>query len=145
LWGYHRRGSPKPGRWRCCVLLRPGREIKQLAPRRRPYVGTAKPGRQSCAEKPHPAADWQKLRLAVINLYDPDGWTCADFPPAQGETPVGGGVFIKQHCEKHTPGCDLMVEAHFLRKPGQSETNPATGECESWTRFELTDSRYKKP
>jgi hypothetical protein len=38
-----------------------------------------------------------------------------------------------------------MVEAHFLRKPGQSETNPATGECESWTRFELTDSRYKKP
>jgi hypothetical protein len=90
------------------------------------------------------------LRLAVINRYDPEGWTCTDFPPAQGETPVGGGVFIKQRCEKHTPGRDLMVEAHFLRKPGQSETNPATGESttgeyESWTRFELMDPQYKKP
>ena len=90
------------------------------------------------------------LRLAVINRYDPEGWTCTDLPPAQGETPVGGGVFIKQRCEKHTPGRDLMVEAHFLRKPGQSETNPATGESttgeyESWTRFELIDPQYKKP
>jgi hypothetical protein len=90
------------------------------------------------------------LRLAVINRYDPEGWTCTDFPPAPGETPVGGGVFIKQRCEKHSPQRDLMVEAHFLRKPGQSETNPATGESttgeyESWTRFELMDPQYKKP
>ena len=27
------------------------------------------------------------LRLAVINRYEPDGWTCTDFPPAEGETP----------------------------------------------------------
>jgi hypothetical protein len=90
------------------------------------------------------------LRLAVINRYDPEGWTCTDFPPAPGETPVGGGVFIKQRCEKHSPERDLMVEAHFLRKPGQSEVNPATGEStsgqfESWTRFEITDPSYKKP
>ncbi len=88
------------------------------------------------------------LRLAVINRYDPDGWTCTDFPPAPGETPVGGGVFIKQRCEKHTAERDLMVEAHFLRKPGQSDTNAATGEStvgqfESWTRFELMDPNYK--
>jgi len=35
-----------------------------------------------------------------------------------------------------------MVEAHFLRKPGQNEVDPATGEAtsgqfESWTRFEI--------
>ena len=41
-----------------------------------------------------------------------------------------------------------MVEAHFLRKPGQSDINPATGEdtvgqFESWTRFELMDPNYK--
>src|SRR5580704_2052367 len=90
------------------------------------------------------------LRLAIINRYEPDGWNCTDLPPAQGETPVGGGVFIKQRCEKHTPGRDLMVEAHFLRKPGQSEIDPATGEptsgqFESWTRFEIIDPNYKKP
>jgi hypothetical protein len=82
----------------------------------RPHVGTARPDRQCCAEKPHPA---------------------------------GGGVFIKQRCEKHTPERDLMVEAHFLRKPGQSDIDPATGDYtsgqfESWTRFELLDPNYKK-
>jgi hypothetical protein len=90
------------------------------------------------------------LRLAIINRYEPDGWNCTDFPPAAGETPVGGGVFIKQRCEKRTAERDLYVEAHFLRKPGQSDVNPTTGETttgqfESWTRFELTDPNYKKP
>jgi hypothetical protein len=90
------------------------------------------------------------LRLAIINRYDPEGWTCIDLPPAAGETPVGGGVFIKQRCEKHTAERDFFVEAHFLRKPGQSDINPTTGESttgqfESWTRFELMDPNYKKP
>jgi len=63
---------------------------------------------------------------------------------------VGGGVFIKQRCEKRTAERDLFVEAHFLRKPGQSNTDPTTGEAttgqfESWTRFELMDPQYKKP
>jgi hypothetical protein len=90
------------------------------------------------------------LRLAVINRYDPDGWTCTDLPPAPGETPVGGGVFIKQRCEKRTAERNLFLETHFLRKPGQSEVDPATGEptsgqFESWTRFELMDPNYNKP
>ena len=62
----------------------------------------------------------------------------------------GGGVFIKQRCEKRSAERDLMVEAHFLRKPGQSEIDPATGEptfgqFESWTRFEIMDPSYKRP
>lgn len=90
------------------------------------------------------------LRLAIINRYDSDGWNCSDLPPVVGETPVGGGVFIKQRCEKRTAERDLFVEAHFLRKPGQSDVNPTTGEAttgqfESWTRFELMDPNYKKP
>jgi hypothetical protein len=90
------------------------------------------------------------LRLAIINRYDPDGWNCTDLPPAAGETAVGGGVFIKQRCEKRTAERDLFVEARFLRKPGQSDINPTTGETttgqfESWTRFELMDPNYKKP
>ncbi len=38
----------------------------------------------------------------------------------------------------------------MLRKPGQGDLDPATGEYragqfESWTRFEVTDPSYKKP
>ena len=89
------------------------------------------------------------LRLAAINHYGPEGWTCVDAAAAPGETPVGG-VFIKQRCRKTTPERDITVEAHFLRKPGQSETDPATGEYragqyESWTRFELMDPSYGPP
>jgi len=88
------------------------------------------------------------LRYAVIGRYDPDGWTCTDSPPAPGETSVGG-IFLKQRCEKFTPERHLTLEARFVRKPGQSDTNPATGEYrpgqfESWTRFELFDPAYLK-
>jgi hypothetical protein len=89
------------------------------------------------------------LKIAVMNHYGSDGWTCTDFPPDPGETPVGG-VFIKQRCEKLTPERAMTVEAHFLRKPGQNAIDPETkdytqGQFESWTRFELLDPNYKKP
>lgn len=89
------------------------------------------------------------LRLAVINRYDPNGWTCTDFPPTDGETLVGG-VFVKQRCDKTTAERHLIVEARLLRKPGQSVIDPATGDYrpgqfESWTRFELLDANYRKP
>jgi hypothetical protein len=88
------------------------------------------------------------LRLAVINRYEPEGWTCTDLPPAAGETPVGG-ILMKRRCEKLTPERHLMVEAHLLRKPGQSDIDPMTGEprpgaFESWTRFEIFDPSYRK-
>jgi hypothetical protein len=88
------------------------------------------------------------LRLAIINHYDPAGWSCTDLPPEAGETPVGG-VFLKQRCSKLTPERNMTVETHFLRKPGQSDIDPATGDYttgqfESWTRFELMDPTYNK-
>jgi hypothetical protein len=89
------------------------------------------------------------LRLAIFERYDPEGWACTDLPPAAGESPVGG-IFIKLRCEKATPGRHLMVETHFLRKPGQAGKDPITGEYkagqfESWTRFEIFDPSYRKP
>jgi hypothetical protein len=89
------------------------------------------------------------LRIAIINRYDASGWTCTDIPLAAGESPVGG-ISLKQRCEKVTPERALSVEARFLRKPGQSDVDPVTGDYttgqfESWTRFELTDPGYKKP
>src|SRR4029453_17662657 len=81
------------------------------------------------------------LRLAIINRYNPVGWTCTDLAAAPGETRVGG-IVLKQRCEKATPERHLMVEARFLRKPGQSDIDPATGEYtqgpfERWTWFYL--------
>jgi hypothetical protein len=89
------------------------------------------------------------LRLAIINHYDPADWTCTDLPAEPGETPVGG-IFIKQHCEKVTPERRMTLDARFLRKPGQSDIDPATGDYtsgqfESSTRFELLDPGYRKP
>jgi hypothetical protein len=86
------------------------------------------------------------LRRAIMDRYDPAGWICTDFPPAAGETPVGG-IFVKQRCEKITAERHLTVEARLLRKPGQSEIDASgdytQGQFESWTRFELLDPGYK--
>jgi hypothetical protein len=89
------------------------------------------------------------LRRPIMERYDPAGWTCKDFPPGEGETPVGG-FFLKQRCEKSEPGRLLTMEARMMRKPGQGDVDPATGEYragqfESWTRFEILDPSYKKP
>ena len=89
------------------------------------------------------------LRLATINHYGPADWTCTDLPPEPGETPVGG-VFIKLHCAKTTPERRMTLDARFLRKRGQSDIDPATGDYtsgqyESSTRFELLDPGYHKP
>ena len=96
---------------------------------------------------PHERRMAHMLRLAVINRYEPDRWTCTDFPPTEGETAVGG-VFIKQRCEKVVLERHLMVETRFLRKPGQSDNDPVTGEYrpgafESSTRFEIFDPKFK--
>jgi len=89
------------------------------------------------------------LRLAIFERYDPEGWACTDLPPAAGETPVGG-IFVKLRCEKAEPERHLMVETHLLRRPGQADNDPVTGEYkagqfESWTRFEIFDPKYRKP
>ncbi len=89
------------------------------------------------------------LRRAVMERYGLDGWTCADLPAADGESAVGG-FFLKQHCEKHEPARTLTLDARMLRKPGQGDLDPATGEhragqFESWTRFEVSDPSYRKP
>ena len=60
-----------------------------------------------------------------------------------GESAVGG-ISLKQKCEKVTPERALAVEARFVRKPGQSDVDPKTGDYtsgqfESWTRFDLLD------
>lgn len=89
------------------------------------------------------------LGVAVVERYGADGWKCTDFPPAAGDSAVGG-VFIKRRCEKGLPGRALTVETHFLRKAGQHDVNPDTheythDEFESSTRFELFDPSYRKP
>jgi hypothetical protein len=98
---------------------------------------------------PHERRMAHMLRFAVYTRYGEDGWACTDIPATPNETPVGG-VFIKQRCEKPTPERHLALETRFLRKAGQSDVDPVTGEhrpnqFESWTRFELFDPAWRKP
>ncbi len=81
------------------------------------------------------------LRYAVMERYGPEGWACVDFPPGEGETPVGG-VFIKQTCRKNDGERDIRVQAQLLRRPGQADLDPVTkvyrpGQFDSWTRVEI--------
>ncbi len=89
----------------------------------------------------------QLLRLRVIAHYGEEDWTCVDLPPEPGETPVGK-IFIKQRCEKTTPEHHLIMQARLLRKPGQTDYDPATkefrpGQFESSTRLEILDPSLK--
>ena len=68
-----------------------------------------------------------------------DGWTCVDTPLAPGESAVGG-VSLKQRCEKTTPERHLMVEARFLRKPGQSDIDKTTGEYVRRPKWTITNA-----
>jgi hypothetical protein len=89
----------------------------------------------------------QLLRLRVIAHYGDEGWTCVDLPAEPGETPVGK-IFIKQRCEKTTPEHHLIMQARLLRKPGQTDYDPATkeyrpGQFESLTRLEIMEPSLK--
>jgi hypothetical protein len=89
----------------------------------------------------------QLLRLRVIAHYGEEGWTCIELPAEPGETPVGK-IFIKQRCEKTTPEHHLVMQARLLRKPGQTDYDPATkefrpGQFESSTRLEIMDPSLK--
>jgi hypothetical protein len=87
------------------------------------------------------------LRVRVMHRYDTEGWTCIDQPPEEGETSVGG-VFVKTHCEKTIANRHIIVRSRLLRKPGQLDHDPATGEhkpgqFESSTRIEIIDPALK--
>lgn len=52
----------------------------------------------------------------VQSLYGAADWTCTDYPPEEGETPVGNRL-IKQDCSKLTAdGLLITTEARLLRE-----------------------------
>ncbi len=88
------------------------------------------------------------LRLAVINRYGPAAWNCTDFPPADGETPVGG-VFLKQRCEKLTAERYLSVEAHFsaqarTKRHRSQDRGIHVRPVRELDRFEVYDPVFRK-
>lgn len=80
------------------------------------------------------------LRVAIMNSFGADGWTCIDQPLANGETPVGA-FSVKTRCEKATAGRRLVVEAHLYRKAGQTGQdrggNAVDGDFFSLGRWEI--------
>ena len=70
-----------------------------------------------------------------------DGGSCTSFPPANGETPVGG-AFVKEKCTKLEDGRQYVVESRLYYKPGQSMLDPfnrrlTQNEFESSARLEV--------
>jgi hypothetical protein len=51
--------------------------------------------------------------------YGEEGWVCANEPPGDGETEVGGR-FVKARCEKAAEGRLLVLDQHLYRKAGQA-------------------------
>jgi hypothetical protein len=66
------------------------------------------------------------VAIAFKARFGPDGWTCNNLPPAEGETPILG-TFVKEHCEKLSDGQAITVESRHYYKPGQGMLDPNTG------------------
>ncbi len=67
-----------------------------------------------------------QLRIHYKARYGEDGWSCADLPPAAGETPIGQ-MFVKERCRKQLPdGTDVILQSNFFHKAGQSAFDPFT-------------------
>ncbi|WP_027545351.1 hypothetical protein [Bradyrhizobium sp. WSM2254] len=66
---------------------------------------------------------WRKkaflLALIVKARYGETGWTCREAEPHDGEAPVGG-VFIKEHCEKHSERRHLVLDREIYRRADQA-------------------------
>lgn len=66
---------------------------------------------------------WRKkaflLALIVKARYGETGWTCREAEDHDGETPVGG-VFIKEHCEKHSERRHLVLDREIYRRADQA-------------------------
>ena len=90
------------------------------------------------------------LRVAAINRYGPAGVDLRR--PAARRRRDAGRRHLHQAASaaRRRPSATSWSRARLLRKPGQSETDPATGEYragqyESWTRFELMDPGCHAP
>ena len=68
------------------------------------------------------------LGLQARHRYGDEGWTCTNSAPAAGEEPVGG-VFVKEICQKSTPGRSIVVSRALFRHAG-SAANDFIGESQ---------------
>jgi hypothetical protein len=69
-------------------------------------------------------------------------WTCRSLPPADGETPVSNGTFLKDECTLTANGRQFAMSARYLRRAGERQVDPHTGrftvgQFESSVRFEM--------
>lgn len=81
------------------------------------------------------------IRSNLRSRYASQGWDCVDREPSERQRPIGR-IFVNQVCTKDLEDRQLFLEAHYFRKPGQGNTDPATreltpGQFESSIRFEM--------
>ena len=81
------------------------------------------------------------IAIAFKARFGPDGWSCTDMPPTEGETPILG-LFVKQRCQKISDGQQITMDSRQYHKPGQALMDPNTGlptvnQFESSARMEV--------
>jgi hypothetical protein len=77
----------------------------------------------------------------LMKRFGMDASDCRSLEPDAGETPVIG-QFIKRDCTKKINGTLYVVQQRYLRKRGQKDVDPESGQLtdgqfESWTRAEV--------
>ena len=66
------------------------------------------------------------VAIAFKARFGTEGWTCNNFPPTEGESPILG-LFVKERCEKLADGQAITVESRHYYKPGQALLDANTG------------------
>ena len=84
------------------------------------------------------------LQGFLLARYGDEGWACENLERLEGETEYRG-AFVKRRCRRFdaAAGLNLLVEARYYRRAGQSIIDPVTrltaeGQFESSTRFEIS-------
>lgn len=77
----------------------------------------------------------------MLGLYGFSNFTCTDLDPLPGETDIDGR-FLKRRCTATVDGRFITIDRRYLRKPGQAQYDPLTGQeltnyFESSTRLEV--------
>jgi hypothetical protein len=93
--------------------------------------------------RPRPRGEHYLLALYLMPRFGMTDADCRELPPGRGESPVIG-QFVKRECTRDDRAAHrrYTIVAHYLRKPGQHDVDPATGQLtegqfESFTRAEV--------
>ena len=73
-----------------------------------------------------PRQEHYLLGLYLLDRFGMNASNCHDAPAAPGESPMLG-MFVKQNCAAVVGDRSYTIQSRLLRRPGESDVDPATG------------------